>query len=144
MLHLAENLNESPISWEQNLLPLCQIRSPSEEREGKWLLRCNGTQIICYESTVVMVSECVSGLSMFANLCVCEEGLSSVKLWTASTGLCCPLKVQKQSVCVHIVGMTVCRSVLDVESGTKSITRLSAPLTPSRAFRQLSVHRFVS
>lgn len=54
--HGRESPNESPISWVPNLPPLCQIRGPSDEREDKWLPRCNGTQIICCESTVVMVS----------------------------------------------------------------------------------------
>ncbi len=81
---MAENLNESPISWVPNLLPLCQIRGPTEEREDKWLLRCNGTQIICCESSNG-VWVCAWSHDVCKFVCV---SLSSVKMWTVSTGLC--------------------------------------------------------
>lgn len=129
-----ESPSESPISWVPNLPPLCQIRGPSDEREDKWLPRCNGTQIICCESTVVMVSGvCVGvwahGVCKLARVRKCKNA----RLYPEAPRLC----VGKENMRVFTAPWFFV--YFAAESGSKSIARPSAPLIPSRAFR----HRFV-
>lgn len=80
-----------------------------------------------------MVSECASGLTMFAEC----KNVNRIHRRVLHVGT-----VVMHACVVCLLGTIVCVYLL-LKMGTKSITWLSASLTPSRAFRQLSVHRFV-
>jgi len=71
-------------------------------------------------------------------VCVCVFSICHLYLQACVYVLTCSKYAYTQEV--QIVYMSVC--LFAEEDGTKSISWLSASLTPSRAFRQLGVHRF--